>query len=424
MELTGPDLPRLRRLLGTPETARLLARLRRRLTDGRPLTGTLTLTGAGEGERAAVETLIGRRPGKGASLSVPLAAVDAVLRSSGASPDGLATAVVLLTGPVRPRQEEAAERERAWDAAFAPLEKVCARDAELAAWCARVRADGRVRRLASGPEEAAALLRAVALAVSDLPERGVALSEFAARVLGDAHALDDDRPASGLVLGAARSMSGEPEGSGAAWRRRVWASVGVLKDELSSTVLVLNLPGDSGTATGRALTALGEVGQPAVLTLRQLVRDRPRPDWTGTVVSVCENPAVLAAAADRLGADCAPLVCLQGQPSAAALALLGQAAEGGARVRLHGDFDWGGVRIADAVRAHIDWHSWRFGAADYLAAVSESGRPLSGKPLPTGWDPALAQAMEEHGRRVEEETRLDDLVADLSPEAGPGPGPV
>ncbi|GAB2500592.1 TIGR02679 family protein [Nocardiopsis aegyptia] len=423
MELSGPDLPRLRRLLGTPETARLLARLRRRLADGRPLTGTLTLTGAGEDERAAVETLIGRRPGTGTSLSVPLTAVDAVLRSSGASPDGLAAAVVLLTGPVRPRRDEAAERERAWNAAFAPLEQVCARDEPLKAWCSRVRADGRVRRMTSGPDEAGALLRAVALAVAELPENGVALSAFAARVLGDAHALDDDRPASGLVLGAARAVSGEPEGSGAAWRRRVWASVGVLKDELSSTVLALNLPGDTVTATGRALAALGQAGQPAVLTLRQLVRDRPRPDWSGVVVSVCENPAVLAAAADRLGAGCAPLVCLQGQPSAAALTLLGQAVEGGARVRLHGDFDWGGVRIADAVRTRVDWHPWRFGASDYLTAVSASGRPLSGKPLATPWDPELAEAMEAHGHRVEEETQLADLIADLAPEAGPGPGP-
>ena len=410
----GPDPRRLKRLLGTPETARLLARLRRRMADGAPLTGALTLSGVGEGERAAVESLLGRRPGRGTSLRVPLDALDAVLRSSGASPDGLGAAVIHLTGPVRPRKEEAEEHERAWDAAFAPLERVCAPQAALAAWCAGVRADGRVRRLESDPSAAADLVEAVAAAVSELPADGVALTEFAARVLGDSHALDDDRPASGLVLGAARVMSGEPEGSGAAWRRRVWASAGVLKDELSSTVLTLNLPGEDATATGRALTALGGAGQPAVLTLRQLVRDRPRPDWSGVTVSVCENPTVLAAAADRLGADCAPLVCLQGQPSAAALTLLRQAASGGARVRLHADFDWGGVRIASRVAAQVGWTPWRFGAADYTAADSEAGPALTGRPSPTEWDPALAEAMAERGRRVEEEAVLGDLLTDLS----------
>ncbi|GAB3687718.1 TIGR02679 family protein [Nocardiopsis oceani] len=410
----GPDPHRLKRLLGTPDTARLLARLRRRMADGAPLTGALTLSGVAEGERAAVESLLGRRPGRGSSLRVPLDDLDAVLRSSGASPDGLAAAVVQLTGPVRTRKEEAEERERAWDTAFAPLERICARRADLAAWCAGVRADGRVRRLEPDPAAAADLLEAVAAAVSALPADGVALSEFAARVLGDSHALDDDRPASGLVLGAARVLSGEPEGSGAAWRRRVWASAGVLKDELSSTVLALNLPGEGTTATGRALAALAGAGQPAVLTLRQLVRDRPRPDWSGVTVSVCENPAVLSAAADRLGADCAPLVCLQGQPSAAALTLLRQAASGGARVRLHADFDWGGVRIAARVAAHVDWKPWRFAAADYSASVSETGPALTGRPSPTGWDPALAEAMAERGRRVEEEAVLKDLLTDLS----------
>ena len=418
MGLSDADLPRLRRLLGTPDTARLLSRLRRRMADGVPLTGTLTLSAVSEGERAAVENLLGRRPGTGSSLRVPLHTLDAVLRSSGAGPDGLEAAVVLLTGPVRTRREETEERERVWADVFQPLERVCAREENLTAWCAQVRSDGRVRRLSPDPVAAAELVETVAAAVSALPADGVALPEFAARVLGDSHALDDDRPACGLVLGAARVISGEPEGSGAAWRRRVWASVGVLKDELSSTVLGLNLPGEDSTPTGRALTALGQAGQPAVLTLRQLVRDRPVPDWAGVTVSVCENPAVLAAAADRLGTHCAPLVCLQGQPSAAALTLLRQAVGGGAHVRLHADFDWGGVRIASAVAAHLAWRPWRFDATHYRAAVHEASPALTGGPAPTAWDPALAEAMVEHARRVEEETVLEELLTDLSVAVG------
>ncbi|MES0836641.1 TIGR02679 family protein [Nocardiopsis tropica] len=414
MELTGPDIPRLRRLLGSPGTARLLARLRRRMEDGSPLTGTLTLGRVREDERAAVESLLGRRPGTGASLGVPLDTLDAVLRSSGASPEGLAAAVTLLTGPVRSRKEADDERERAWAAVFAPLEQACGTDPALARWCARVRSDGRIRRLTGDAASAAPLVETVARAVAALPADGVALSEFAARVLGDAHALDDDRPATGLVLGAARALSDQPEGGGAAWRRRVWAAVGVLKDELSSTVLALNLPGDPGTATGRALAALGEAGQPAVLTLRQVAGEPAHTRWAGVTVSVCENPAVVAAAADRLGERCTPLLCLQGQPSAAALTLLRQAAQGGARLRVHGDFDWGGVRIATGLARHVPWEPWRFGAADYRAAVSERGRPLTGFPAPTAWDPGLAGAMEEHGRRVEEETVLGDLLADLA----------
>ncbi|WP_306366101.1 TIGR02679 family protein [Nocardiopsis sp. CC223A] len=412
------DLPRLRRLLGTPDTAWLLERARRRLREGRPLTGTVTRQDATDGERSALAALVGRAPGRGGTVSVRLERVDSLLRDSGACPGGLAAAVELLTGPVVPRKDERAREEESWNRVFAPLEEACGPHPLLAGWCAQVRRDGRVRRMAPDPEQARPLVEAVARVVAALPAEGVALSHLAARVLGDAHALDDDRSAATLVLGAARLLGGQDEGSGAAWRRRVWASVGVLKDELSSTVLVLNLPGAPATATGRALAALAGAGQPAVLTLRQLVAEPDCVQWSGRRVSVCENPAVVAAAADRWGAACAPLVCLQGEPSAAALTLLRGAAGDGARVRLHADFDPGGVRIATTVAGQVGWEPWRFTAADYTAAAAAGpGRPLGGVPAPTPWDPPLAAVMGRHGVRVEEENVLPDLLADLGPAA-------
>ncbi|WP_223830434.1 TIGR02679 family protein [Nocardiopsis quinghaiensis] len=415
MEVTGPDMPRLRRLLDTPATAWLLERSRRRLREGRPLTGTVTRGGATEEERAALSALLGRRPGRGTTVSVRLEQLDVLLRDSGACPDGLAAAVELLTGPVAPREEEREREERAWARVFAPLERVCAPVPALEAWCAGVRRDGRVRRMVAGPEQAGPLVDAVARVVDALPADGVALSHLAARVLGDAHALDDDRSVATLVLGAARLLGGEAAGEGAAWRRRVWASVGVFRDELSSTVLVLNLPGTAMSATGRALAALAGAGEPAVLTLRQLVRDPRHTLWSDRSVSVCENPVVAAGAADRWGAGCAPLVCLQGGPSAAALTLLRQAVDGGARLRVHTDFDWGGVRIANALTRQVPWEPWRLTAADYRSSLGERARPLTGAAAPTDWDPSLAEAMAAHGVRVEEETVLDGLLADLGP---------
>ncbi|MFL1428975.1 MULTISPECIES: TIGR02679 family protein [unclassified Nocardiopsis] len=415
------DLPRLRRLLGTPDTAWLLERAHRRLREGRPLTGTVTRKDATAGERSALAALVGRTPGSGGTVSVRLERIDALLRDSGACPDGLAAAVELLAGPVVPLEAEREREEEVWNRVFVPLEEVCGPHPPLARWCEQVRRDGRVRRMAPGPEEASALVEAVARVVAALPADGTALSGLAARVLGDAHALDDDRSVATLVLGAARLLGGEAEGSGAAWRRRVWASVGVFKDELSSTVLVLGLPGDPGTATGRALLALAGAGQPAVVTLRQLVAEPDCVHWAGTRVSVCENPAVVAAAADRWGARCAPLVCLQGEPSAAALTLLRSAADGGARLRLHADFDRGGIRIATALARQVPWEPWRFAAADYAAAAAaRPGRPLGGAPAPTPWDPALAEAMAARGVRVEEENVLVDLLPDLLSTRGLG----
>jgi uncharacterized protein (TIGR02679 family) len=134
---------------------------------------------------------------------------------------------------------------------------------------------------------------------------------------GDAHALDEGRAAGTLALSAARALSGLSLAAevGADARRAAWAAVGVHLDELSSLVLCLGLPGDTRTALGKVLAAQREAEQPAVLTLRQL-RCHGAALYAGPV-RVCENPVVIAAAADELGRRCPPLVCVGGQPSAA-----------------------------------------------------------------------------------------------------------
>jgi uncharacterized protein (TIGR02679 family) len=385
---------------------------------GRDLDTSVTNNAPTESERAAAARLLGRPLRPARSISIPLSAVDRILRESGACPDGLAAAVVELTGPVDLRSETAAARERAWQDAFAPLHAAVHTRPELEPWYEDLRARGLVTRLASGnPDAAAPLLADLAKVVSMLPTEDESLATFCARVLADAHALDDDRPLSTLSLGAARALIGGEHGSGAQWRRETWAAVGLLKDDLSSQVLALGLPGDPETATGRALAALHAAGQPAVLTLRQLARDAPEPLPAGTRVFVCENPSVVAAAADRFGTGCPPLICVGGQPSAAAVKLLTLLAHAGAALLYHGDFDWGGLRIAAGLHARIAWQPWRFNAAAYLAALKQHPNTT---PLPppsvapaTTWDPDLPATMIREGRRVEEELVLADLLSDL-----------
>ncbi|WP_233221720.1 DUF2399 domain-containing protein [Streptomyces carminius] len=43
---------------------------------------------------------------------------------------------------------------------------------------------------------------------------------------------------------------------------------------------------------------------------------------------------------------------------------------------------------------------------------------MTGAPADSPWDPALAASLAELGVRVEEETVLDDLLADLAPVSG------
>ncbi|MFI2351219.1 TIGR02679 family protein [Streptomyces sp. NPDC019443] len=406
------DVERLGRLLGDPGLAWLVERARQRMARARPLTGPVTLSNPGEPQRRAAESLLGRAPRAGRSLTVRLDTVDAILRRSGVSPDGLAPAVMALTGPVTLHAEARDREERAWEEAYAPFGTL---DAELAEWAERIRKDGLVRRLARTPEAAGPLVNAAVRALRSLPVvPPTSRATFAARHLSGAHALDEGTPLATLVLSGLRCLTGFPDGAGAEWRREAWASAGLLKDDVSSTVLSLNLRGIP------FLDWMADAGEPAVLTLRCLTRHPPVPalPTTGTV-HVCENPAVLSAAADTFGPACPPMVCLQGQPSAAALTLLRGLSARGAGLIYHGDFDWGGVRIATALRRSVPWRPWRYTAAHYRAAVARAAEApdLTGAPAATPWDPALGVALAERGVRVEEEVVLDDLLSDLERQA-------
>ncbi|MGH3488518.1 MAG: TIGR02679 family protein [Actinopolymorphaceae bacterium] len=470
MGLSADDT-RLARLLGHDDLGWLVTRVRRRLARGESLDTSVTLADATPAQRAAVQRLLGRRARPGVTLTVSLAAVDEIIRRSGACPDGLAAAVVALTGEVSDRAAVAAELDRRWEQAFAPLAAVVAERSELEDWYARIRSSGLVRRLTGSPDVAAPLLADLANVLCELPVGGEPLGRFAARVAGGAHALDDDRPLATLALGAVRALTGLADGSGAHGsgvhgsgahesgvhgsgahesgvhgsgvhgsgveaRRETWAAVGLLRDDVSTTVLTLGLPGDPVTPTGRALAAWRDAGQPVVLTLRQLVRDPPllAGAYDGQVVSVCENPSVVGAAADRLGVASRPLVCTNGQPSAAVMHLLRMLVAAGADLRYHGDFDWGGIRIGNVMFARLPVRPWRFDAAAYraVADVDPSGesahasvhpwRALSGTPVTPTWDAELGGVMARLRASVEEEVVLDDLLGDLRDEVSLGPG--
>ncbi len=159
-----------------------------------------------------------------------------------------------------------------------------------------------------------------------------------------------------------------------------------------------------------------EAGEPYRVSVRQLRRNTV--DFgiatNGPEVFVCENPSVVDIAANRLGAEASPLVCIDGQPKTASRILLSSLAEAGCRLRYHGDFDWDGLRIGNKIMQRHNALSWRFNTANYLAAVSDNGHKLQGKPVAADWDSELANAMLQHGRCVHEEQVLDPLLTDLA----------
>ena len=406
-------LSRIRRLFGTPEMAWLLTRMRSRLEQKGTLEGTVTKQGASASERMAAARLFGRPVRSGSSASVSLDQLDEMLRRD-AWPSGLSSAVIALVGPVVGPDVRRAERS-SWQEVADTLRVIAIERPELSAWVDTVNRSGALRRATASASAAQTMTLQLGVLARALPAEGDALGVLAARLFGDAHALDPKTALGSMAVGLAAALTGHPAGNGSRWRRDAWQLSGVVVDELSSTVLTLGLPGGLSSPTARALAALGEAGQPAVLTYRQLAADDI--GRAPSRVSVCENPAVIAAAADRfgVGAGAVPLVCVNGQPGAAVIRMLTQLVAGGARLRYHGDFDAGGVGIARTVARSVPWTPWRFREADYRAACESSlaTSVFSGAVGDTPWDEGLSGAMEELRLRVEEESVLSDLLDDL-----------
>jgi uncharacterized protein (TIGR02679 family) len=353
-------------------------------------------------------------------MRIDIAALDADLRNAGLAAS-LRDALERLDGPIVHGATVRAAAQTRWRAVAAG----CSHGA-LAQWLHSTAGLGVLKRLAAQDAAVAQrLCHRAQVVLQRLPADGVPRSELAALALGDAHALDAGQPTATLVLAALRQaealaatdtsndeLPGDAAGDLPEERARdTWARAGVLVNELARPVLFLNL------ATRGDSLAVATLGEPAYASLRRLLRAPPAWAVDGREVFVCENPNLLAIAADRLGLRCAPLVCTDGMPAAAQRCLLMQLARAGARLRYHGDFDWPGLHIASQVmRAHAA-QPWRFGAVDYQAAVGSSAHAqhrLTGTPVAAAWDAALAPAMQAHGLAIAEEALAASLLQDLA----------
>ena len=402
------DLERLRRLLGGVDLEPLRRRLRVRFERGEPqdafTLGDLTLP-----QRRALEGLLGRAPRTASSMQLSRTELDTALSRAGLA-DGLRDALELLDGPITDRYAERALQDRLWSDLVNSVSEL-----RLRALVHEPGGLSLLKRFAQGdPERARELLTQTACVLARIPALDIPLALLAARTLGDSHALDSGRPAATLALRACFPLSGidgqTPERS----IREKWAELGVSVNELAAPVLALNLPAVAGSACGDMIVVTARYGEPLHLSLRLLLRSPAQWSVADRSVFVCENPSIVATAAEQLGARCEPLVCTDGMPGAAQRTLLRQLAAAGARLHYHGDFDWGGIKIANFVMREFGARAWKFGADDYLAAGAETGLPLPiDQRVEASWDARLGEEMGRVGFAVHEERVVARLLEDL-----------
>jgi uncharacterized protein (TIGR02679 family) len=408
---------------------RLLAAARRRLErTGGVLDGDIGLTRPSEAERRTVIGITGRyRPETAQRLAVPLRDLDAYLDDRYGT--GLLAALGRLHGPLRDRPAERADedarREQALKSAHSSR---LAGQGWFAAWLERIAADGTLTRLVRRGD--APLLDAAVRVLERLtgdrdrfpgdqdrppahPVGVLPLPVLAEWATGDTKALVPGSPLEQLVLRALAQRTGGDVPRVRAGRRALWESAGAIADDLASQVLVLNIGAEGDAVVCDWLRDAADFGIPFRLTLHQLATDPVVP--AARTIFVCENPAVLRAAAGELQDTSAALVCTEGVASAACHKLLGDAVRAGALLHWRADFDWAGLRITAGAVARHGARPWRMTAADYAAALGRGeSTPLAGPPAASPWDPELARAMEESGSTVMEERLLPALLSDLT----------
>lgn len=270
----------------------------------------------------------------------------------------------------------------------------------FAEWVTLLRANGALAGLAADGGSLRPIIRVLeALPASDEP-----LPVLSQRLLGDTKALAAGRDRT-MLLRALSVWRGIDYPDDTEARRELLEWAGIVSDDIASQVLVLNMPVEGGVV-GEWMQSAG--GIPFRLTLQQLRRESF--SVAASRIRVVENPSILRAAADALGAACPPIVCSEGVPSAALYRLLETA--GNARLLWRADFDWTGLRIVQrGVERFPTAEPWRMSAADYQ--MGAPGIALRGSRIEASWDSELSELMHTAGRAVMEESLLSTLLDDL-----------
>lgn len=395
-------------------------------------------------EAEAINAFFGWYVKAGETVSIPLALFEEELRLS-AFGIGLAELHRLLEGkPLLSRNEQRVLQDEAWRDLLGTVR----RGADLASvpfiaeWLTGLEegAAPGLRTLRelyhADPESAQAALMIVVRALLRLFGNGrrgavpaVRLPVLAAKISGDAHALDGNQPAGRLLLAVLREQTtdrsddpGLPEeelsveaedGSATLRIRETYRSVGILDDDLSSIV-------------HGYVPQPGRPPLPEVWTLRQVEAAERLPVCSR--IFIAENPAIFSTILDTLDMPAekaaAPpaLLCTSGPASAAAIRWIQRCLEvsgDACQLFYSGDFDLRGLSMGQALANLFPerFRPWCFDRETYLAAVAQHPGPALRdaelarlKEMTVSWDPTLCAAMHETGRKVHQEAFVEKLA--------------
>jgi uncharacterized protein (TIGR02679 family) len=281
-------------------------------------------------------------------------------------------------------------------------------------------------------------LIALRTVTKDPDKRPIRLPVLAAKVTGDAHALDWKNPLGRLFWWGLTAIheqtpsvdfeeddldrdlaSAAPSGSQAIFIREGYRKGGIADDDLSSQVMLY------------APELFGQLEE-RILTLRQVEQfaERDKGPLNPVHIFMVENPSVFAELVDadrqRQGARheaASPIIlCGNGQPTTAVIKFLDWLLESstGASLNYAGDLDPAGLSIAQGLQLRYAnaFSAWHMDKELYLR-YAHKGIPLTEverarlQQSQYDWDPELAHLMISKGIKLHQELWVDELALDM-----------
>lgn len=239
------------------------------------------------------------------------------------------------------------------------------------------------------------------------------LPVFSAEVSGDPHMLDETSSCGQLFNHALMYLTGVEHIKGAYGRSELLEKVGLYSDMVSSFVYCRNIRLYDNIGEHPAYKAFLERNEPFTLNIGNLTGIK-RAEALNDIVYIVENPAVFTALSQKTKG--VSLICTAGQPKGACISLLSLL--GGTRMYYSGDFDMGGINIAERLfglfKNMLPWH---FGPEDYMCALSDKRlsetavRSLGD--MQSGWMKETIQLMLKTGCAGYQENIVERLIGDL-----------
>lgn len=404
----------------------LLLALREKSRSARGLHGTIVLTEPDAAARTVLSGLLGRDfsaasvPGE---LRLSVRELQAAWQRSRFQSLGLEDVLQAYFGGYLSHQQDKAREEEIRQRFFDGLMREI-KEPSMIAWLNHSVQNGPAYRLLmrhykEQPDELRHILIWLAPGLARLPlQPPGSVAVFAAELCRDPHALDVGSLGAQLLYHILAFRQGCAFPDTAESRQELLFRVGIISNELMNFTICSGFHAADGVDLHEGWEAFYRCDEPLNISLRNLATITRV--WSDSdEIFIFENPSVFAYVQEQCRDLKPALICSNGQVKLSTWSLLDKALHPGLRIHYAGDFDVGGLLIAESFRHRYGERLvfWRYSVQDYRRVLSDKPIPPQRvKLLEKVRSPELlplVAAMREEKRAAFQESLLEEYVKDV-----------